>query len=243
MALEETIEHLRADALASDDGSGHFPAMYARVTANVAQAASDGRFADAPGMVTFAERFAARYLRPRAGEGPFPGCWQAAWEVGPDRHLLIVQHLLLGINAHVNHDLPQVVVGLADERGDGDTAALRRDFDAVNDVLAATYPMVLHELGRLSRWVNVVASRGGTRLFEFSLTEARRQAWGAATRIRPLDEMGRAAYVADLDQLVRVLAHLIAHPGTPASLFVRMGRMVEEHDPRVVTAALLGDLR
>lgn len=34
------------------------------------------------------------------------------------RRLLVVQHLLLGIEAHVNFDLPQVLVSVADREGD-----------------------------------------------------------------------------------------------------------------------------
>lgn len=162
--LADTIERLRADALAADDASGHFPAMYARVTAAVERAAGGGRFGDGEGMLAFAAAFAEWYLGPRAGTAVVPGCWRAAWDVADDRRLLIVQHLLLGINAHVNHDLPQVVVQLADVRGD--LARMRADFDAVNDVLAATYPVVLRDLGRVSRWVNLAATTGGGRLFD-----------------------------------------------------------------------------
>ena len=67
-----------------------------------------------------------------------PGCWRAAFDVAGDCRLMIVQHLLLGINAHVNHDLPQVVVERAP--ASGDLTALRADFDAVNDILAETIP-------------------------------------------------------------------------------------------------------
>ena len=35
-----------------------------------------------------------------------------------EEKLLIVQHLLLGINAHVNHDLALAVVEMAAERGE-----------------------------------------------------------------------------------------------------------------------------
>ena len=106
---------------------------------------------------------------------------------------------------YVNYDLPQVVVALADERGD--LAGMRRDFDTMNDVLAATYPEVLRDLGGVSHWVNFVASVGGGRIFNFSLVAARRQAWVAATRLHALDAAGRAEYVTELDELVRVLAY------------------------------------
>ena len=170
--------------------------------------------------------------------GPAPRCWTATWDVAARGDLLVVQHLLLGINAHVNYDLPRAVVEVAG-RG-GDLAAVRPDFDAVNDVLADTYTAVLRDLDRVTRWANEAAALGGGRAFNFSLRAARRQAWGAAERLHPLDDAGRAAYAAELDRLVSVLAYLVTRPPVAARPFVWLARRLEEQDPLVVTTALLG---
>lgn len=238
--LEDTIDELRAVALEAADASGYFPAMYAQVTDRIRTAATEGRFGDGEGMARFSETFAGWYLRPRAGIEPVPGCWKACWDVAGDGRLLIVQHLLTGINAHVNHDLPQVVVQLATESGHLD--GMRADFDAVNDVLAETMSDVLRDLGRVSAWVNIAAARGGGRVFHFSLEAARAQAWRAAVRLDRLDDTARAADVAEIDRLVSVLAYLVTHPGRPATWAVRAGRWLEEDDPQRVTRDLLGHL-
>jgi hypothetical protein len=238
--LGDTIEELRSAALAADDASGHFPAMYARVTQRIQAAVESGRFGDGAGMVQFAGAFAGWYLRPRSGVEPIPGSWRAAWAVGGDRRLLIVQHLLLGINAHVNHDLGQAVVEVADERGD--LPAMRDDFNAVNAVLSDTMPDVLRDLGRASRWVNIAAARGGGRLFNFSLGAARDQAWRFAERTYPLTTDERAREAAVLDDLVRVLAYMITTPGRPVGWLAPVGRWLETDDPRQVTRDLLGPL-
>jgi hypothetical protein len=238
--LTPTIEELRAIALGAPDASGYFPAMYARVTDRIRTAAGEGRFDDPARMEAFARAFAGWYTRARTVDGPTPRCWQATFDVVADRNVMIVQHLLLGINAHVNHDLPQVVVELAP---DGvDLGALRADFDAVNDILAETLPEVLRTLGTVSRWVNLVAARGGGRMFEFSLLVARKQAWATAERFHRLDADSRRAEAAELDGLVSVLAYTVTHPGRPASWAVSLGRRLEERDPMVVTRSLLGDL-
>lgn len=241
--LASTIEELRAAALAATDASGHFPAMYAHVTERIGAAAASGRFADADRMESFARAFAGWYTRTIPGEqgtrAGVPKCWQASYDVADDAELMIVQHLLLGINAHVNHDLPQVVVELA---GGAPIESLRADFDAVNDVLAETLPAVLSGLGSVSRWVNVVASRGGGRLFDFSLGVARDRAWQNAVRLARLADQERPAAVATLDELVSVLAFIVANPGRPVSWAVAVGRRLEQHDPEVVTRALLGPL-
>ena len=238
--LTETIDELRSVALAASDASGYFPAMYARITREVETAAAGGRFEDGQRMEAFARAFAGWYPRLRHDNSPVAGCWQAAFDVTGDGRLMIVQHLLLGINAHVNHDLPQVVVASAPPGSD--LAVLRPDFDAVNDILAESLPMVLRSLGTVSRWVNTAAVLGGGRLFDFSLQVARGRAWEAATRMHALDDEERAAYVVELDRLVRVLAYMVVHPGPVSSIGVALGRRCEQHDPGEVTRRLLGPL-
>ena len=102
------------------------------------------------------------------------------------RSLLIVQHLLIAINAHVNFDLPQAVVQLVDDGAE--LAAIRPDFDAVNDILAATYDDLLGDLDRVTRWTGKAAARGGGWIFNFSLRAARDQAWRAAVRLSAEDD-------------------------------------------------------
>jgi len=239
--LDDTIEELRSVALSADDASGYFAAMYARVTDRVDDQIREGGFDDGPRMARFARSFADWYLGPREGRRPRPRCWQAADDVAGDGRLLIVQHLLLGINAHVNHDLPQVVVELAD--GAASVADLRPDFDAINDVLAATQPAILRDLGRSSGWTQLLAWHGASKLFSFSLDRARDQAWSTAVRLNGLDGAARDADVRELDRLVTVLAHLVASPTPPLSWLLPVARWLEESDPPTVTRQLLGDLR
>ncbi len=238
--LDDTIEALRSVALDADDASGYFAAMYARVTDRVQASIGDGRFGDGQRMATFARAFAGWYLGARDGSRPRPDCWQAAADVVNDGRLLIVQHLLLGINAHVNHDLPQVVVELADAGASLDE--LRPDFDAINDLLAATQPHILRDLRHVSGWTQWSLWLGGGRAFNFSLDRARDQAWQTAVRLRPLDPDPRARETAALDRLVSVLAYLITKPSAPASWLVPIARRLEDRDPRDVTRQLLGPL-
>jgi hypothetical protein len=232
-------QQLRGIARAATDASGYFPALYARVTARVGERAAAGGFDDPARMDRFVACFAGYYVRAFEREVAPPRCWQATWDVAGQGDLLIVQHLLLGINAHVNHDLALAVVELADDAGD--LAALRPDFDAINDVLAETYALVLRDLDRVSRWVNLAATLGGSRLFNFSLEVARDRAWGAAVRLHPLGPAERAAYRAELDDLVSVLAYLVTRPPPLVRPLVAVARRLEEHDPRRVTAALLDE--
>jgi hypothetical protein len=236
--IADTANDLRATALASVDAAGYFPALYSRVTGRIGTSIDAGVFADGPGLDRFATRFASHYIA-AAGDHPgSPRCWQACWNVAADHKLLIVQHLLLGINAHVNYDLPRTVVEIADERGG--LALIRHDFDAVNNVLAETYDDVVKDLDRVSHWVNSAARLGGGRAFNFSLRLARERAWQAAEAMYPLSADGRRAYAEELDRLVSVLALLITRPSAVARPFLYLARHLEEHDTTKVVAAMLG---
>jgi hypothetical protein len=236
--IAATARELRDAAEASTDASGYFAAMYALVTERIAGSIDAQGFVDGARMDAFATVFAARYLRARADPSGRPRCWQASFDVVDDPHLLIVQHLLLGINAHVNHDLPLAVVDVA-RAGDG-LAAVRADFDAVNDVLADAYDDVLERLDGVSRWSNEVARLGGGRLVNFSLRVARRQAWSAAERLYLIDDADDAErHRRELDRLVAVLAYLITRPPRLARPLLWVSRRLEEDDPATVTARLL----
>lgn len=237
--LDDTLEALRAVALASADASGYFPAMYARVTRRVMDRAAGGEFDDDARMARFVERFAARYLDARLASGAASDCWRASFEVAGDQRMLIVQQLLLGINAHVNYDLSLVVVDLAN---DGDLAEIKPDFDAINMVLEETYRDLLGDLDRVTRWVGRVAAMGGGHLFNFSLRAARDQAWRTAVGLHYGDPATRTADIAELDDLVTALAGLVTRPTTPFRWLVPLARRLETRDAVEVTRRLLGPL-
>lgn len=237
--IEATARELRAIARASTDAGGYFAALYARVTERIARAIAAGEFDDGARMDRFATTFAGYYLRARTDAGP-PRCWRACHDVADRPDLLIVQHLVLGINAHVNHDLALAVVEVAGPGGD--VQPVRRDFDAVNDVLAEAYGDILADLDRVSRWANELARLGGEQLFNFSLRAARRQAWAAAECLAGLpDDAARERYRVELDDLVSVVAYLATQPPLVARPLLWLARRLEEPDPAIVTAALLGD--
>jgi Family of unknown function (DUF5995) len=237
-AIDQTVDELRDIALEAGDAAGFFPALYVRVTQDIAAGIRDTRFENGERMERLIEAFAGHYIRARTGQMPVPRCWQATWDVAGDPGLLIVQHLLLGANAHVNHDLAQAVVEVAPEFGG--LAAMRDDFHTINDVLAGSFAGVIRDLDRVSRWTSAAAVLGGGRLFHFSLRVARSQAWGTAERLHPLDEPGRRGLMREVDRLVSVLAYLITRPVFPLGVAVWLARRVEQRDAAAVTRALLG---
>jgi hypothetical protein len=70
-----------------------------------------------------------------------PEAWRIAFETAADGEVLASQDMLLGINAHVQNDMPFVLaqLGLRDRKG----AARKPDHDLTNEVLASAYEDVV----------------------------------------------------------------------------------------------------
>ena len=109
--IDEVIEHLDdVIALARSEKSrlGYFAVHYRNVTIKVKEGILAGSFEDGARMERLDVAFANRYLdalkRYRQGEEPSK-CWHTSFRAAENWHPIILQHLLLGINAHINLDL------------------------------------------------------------------------------------------------------------------------------------------
>jgi hypothetical protein len=242
--LDETVaalDDIVARCAARDDRVGYFAAMYVAVTSTVRRRVLDGTFADGPRMERFVSRFAARYLDAhdawRAGR-PCPESWRAAFELAGRWRPVILQHLLLGMNAHINLDLgvtaSEVPAGVPLD-------AVRADFDAVNDVLGELVDGCQGALGEVSPWLGLADRIGGSgdeTMIRFSLVAARRQAWTVAERLAPLTGAERERAIAAVDAAGSRIAGAVAHPGVPASAALLLVRLRERSRPADVMALL-----
>ncbi len=116
------LEGVTVTARQRRDRLGLFAVMYRQTTRTVRNRVAAGHFDDSERMCPFVERFAGRYLAPlaayQAGQ-PVPRSWRVAFQASASRDTIILQHLLLGMNAHINLDLA-VVAAVVHYRLGGD---------------------------------------------------------------------------------------------------------------------------
>src|SRR5215213_7572229 len=185
--IEEVIarlERLIDDALRGQRRIGYFAALYERVTSNVRRALVAGDvFKDNPRMERFDVIFAGRFLAAwdAYAEGREPtACWRVAFERLNDPGPLVVQHLMLGMNAHINLDLGIAAATVAATRPQLD--ALHADFNRINDVLSRLVKIVEVQLTTicppLSRLADLVTVE--ERIFDFGMMASRDVAWKLA---------------------------------------------------------------
>ena len=140
-ALIERMQALLEPLQAADDPRQYFHATYLRTTIAVAEAIRGGGFIDPEWAERWDVTFASLYLdalevATSGGQPTRP--WQIAF--GAPRDLPALNHVLLGMNAHINFDLPQALVTvITDEEFDAPALVAKREEDhrAIDRVLAA----------------------------------------------------------------------------------------------------------
>ncbi len=222
--------------------AGYFAALYWRTTKAVRVRADAGRFEDRDRMERFAGAFAQRYLaafRAWQSDGQMTASWKLAFETASARRPIVLQHLVLGMSAHINLDLGIVVADLARDVPGG-LASMRFDFDLINDVLSEELDASQACVDRVSPFISL-ADRVGLRSDEaiggFALRIARQGAWKSAEELSkcPVDE--RDAAIARRDQAVAKFSSGLVHPGGLLGVAMAVVRVGERHSvPHVIDA-------
>ena len=240
-ATVEALTGVMDRCAAAEDRAGYFAAMYLAVTRLVRERIDTGGFEDGERMGRFVATFAARYLVAeeawRSGEVTSDS-WRIAFETTTQWRPVILQHLLLGMNAHINLDLGVTVAELGDVEA---LAALRADFDAINDVLATLVDGSQDALGQVSPWCKLIDRLSGPTdeaVINFSLVAARRHAWDVATQLAALSGSARAAAIIAADAEAARVARRIVAPGIWPSSVLLVVRLRERANPSEVMQLL-----
>lgn len=235
-ALDEIIEQSRREGTRH----GFFAALYRRTTLDVKVKCEAGFFEDNARLLELDVLFANRYLRAmdRYRHGlPTCAAWGVAFEAAHNPRLRLVQHLLLGMNAHISFDLGQSVVDLAP---DGLTPTLHRDFDRLNDILAGLINRVQDEIAQVSPLLGLLdrlALGLDEAVVSYSIEAARDAAWDFAEQLAAQPSTARPPLVTARDRAVALTSQRITRPGP---LFGPLLGLIchneSRHIPRVLDA-------
>ena len=185
--------------------------------------------------------FAGRYLDALAqwesGEQPSQS-WNVAFEETRRNNITAIQHLLCGINAHINLDL---AIAAADTCRGEDIHALKNDFDTINTIIATltnTMKRKLHKVSWPMRFLDDIGQNYDDDIAHFSICVARDEAWRCAVELHGMDDAQRAPYIRDLDERTACLAERIINPGFFPSLLLKPIKMFEPSDPAQIIVVL-----
>jgi hypothetical protein len=236
------LDAVIARALEEGDRAGYFAVLYRKVTATVKEGLSTGFFDDPDRMERLDVLFADRYLDAvddhRTGRTP-TAAWQLTFDAGGRSRPLILQHLLVGINAHINLDL-----GVAAARCSPgpQLAGLKRDYDRINAVLASMIASVQQDLRQVSPWMGLLdrfGARNQTEVVRFSIVVARTGAWRFARRLATAPEQRWDELIGSQDRRVGLVGRRVLHPGSWMSAGLLLVRLREQSDVRANLELLL----
>ncbi len=218
---------------ARDHGSraGYFAALYRGVTLKVKRGIQTDLFEEPQRMEAFDTVFARRYLDAFENyqqKKPVSESWKKAFDAASSRRPVVLQHLLLGMNAHINLDLGIAAAQIAP----GSTIyTLRADFMKINDILASMIPGVEAQLTRV--WpmlekVNRITRKVDDSLIHFSMMYARNHAWKVAEELAHMHEADRERRIELLDREACFYAGRLLRPGFLLSAALLAVRLTEK---------------
>jgi Family of unknown function (DUF5995) len=238
--LDAIIEETRA----ARSPLGYFAALYFNMTDAIRRGIADGVFENGSRMerldILFAKRYLDAYDAWKTG-APVTESWRVAFEAARNPDLAVLQHLILGINAHINLDLG---IAAAQTRPGEAIIGLKKDFEKVNDIIAGLTDRVQDRLAEIFlpfRLLDRLLKTEDEGWIDFSIVVARRSAWQAAQHLAFIkDKTEESRYIEALDKQVAVFGKSIARP---PGFLLRIALWLMRWGERSDTAAKIEKIR
>lgn len=227
------LDTVIADCKEKGSRLGYFAVLYKLMTQAIVKGMDDHLFEDAARMEKLDVVFANRYLQAYfdyTNKRPVSISWKVAFDAAKQNDLIVVQHLLLGINAHINLDLG---IAAADISTIDNIHALQNDFVKINDTIADVYSTLQPRFTRIS-WPAIFLSKLNPRVvnnvINFSIVKAREVAWANALILSNGGNGNREQVIAATDNIVVKVANAITWPGRIKGFFLKIILFFETKD-------------
>jgi Family of unknown function (DUF5995) len=232
-AVTALIARMRSDLDELHDARRYFHATYLRTTEAVAAEIDRGGFSDNAWVSRWDLRFAELYVDALHADqtgGPVSRPWRVAFDTACNRpELPPLRHVLFGINAHINYDLPQALIAVISSAEFDNPEILRKrqaDHQHIDAVLQSRVGAEDDELTAVSR-VTLLdrllrpANRAASRRF---LAEAREKVWRNAAALDRSRRAGEAQYGSAIAELEDLSAARLEDLTRPGPVLLRLAR-------------------
>ena len=198
-----------------------FTHVYRRTTFEIQKAINDGRFEHPERMVKMDVIFANLYIdayHSYVNTVPTSKSWTLAFNSRSER-IAIIQHILLGMNVHINMDLAVAAATVC--RGK-DILDLKHDFMLINQILAELVDNVQGGLGKSSlmmRMIDLIGMKKDEWAIGAGIKMARDFAWTHAMELAIMDQNIWDTRILEIDEMVYAMGEKIRKP---PSRFLRL---------------------
>lgn len=209
---------------------GYFAALYRRVTIKVKEGIANNFFDDGPRMEKLDVIFASRYLDAYAAyqdNEEITDSWKIAFYLSTDYWPIVLQHLLIGMNAHISLDLGIAAAEVSDGKNIED---LKSDFDKINEILSSLVTEIENDLADIWPTLKKILKfirKVDNFLVDFSMELARDGAWRFAKQLAGTSENQLKLFITQRDQKVTKKAVIITNPGFIAGVVLGIIRIGE----------------
>lgn len=227
----EILERIIQESKTANSNLGYFAALYQKVTIRVKEHLNTNYFDDDERMERLDVEFANRYLSAHSDykEGKkVTESWRIAFEVSEKSAMIVLQHLLLGMNAHINLDL-----GITAARISAGTSidGLESDFNKINEILKNLVEEVQDNLAQIWPFLFKVlkfTNKVDDHIVNFSMELARDGAWKFANELHQAKKTNdRNFLISDRDQKIAKLTDLITKHGFFGRMVLAIIRLSE----------------
>jgi len=212
---------------------GYFAALYRRMTLAVLEGMQKNMFANTSRMEKLDVIFANRYIEAWSAyqsKHPVSKGWQTAFSSCDNTGLIVLQHLILGMNTHINLDLG---IAAADACAGTDIFDLQTDFEKINQIMGSLINETQEKLTKVWWPLAVLSKIANDRdddVINFSIAAARKAAWANAVAPAHADTQARTNYINGIDNSVTAIANRIIQPGYFVNAQLRMVKIFEYSD-------------
>jgi len=229
--INEVIDKLNLiveDCKKRQDPLGYFAVLYRKVTIRVKQGIQRNEFEDNQRMENLDVVFANRYFDAYELYQNKQICtqaWQTAFDAKNESGHIILQHILLGINAHINLDLGIAALDACNQQP---IHYIQKDFIAINAVLSELVDDVKKNMGAMSpvyKWLMPLVKKTDEMLINFSIKIARDGAWDFATALS--QNQRSEPCIHERDETVAMLGRKLRNPGTRLSWVLKAISLAE----------------
>ena len=212
---------------------GYFAALYKRMTMAVDEGIRKHLFEDGARMERLDVIFAQRYIdayEAYHNNKPCTSSWKFVFDNCENEDLIVIQHILLGVNTHINLDLAIATAEMTDENG---IDALSNDFNKINDVIASLIDDVQECISKVwlpMRLLNKIVSGSHVPVLNFSIDKARAASWSNALLLAGMDAAQRQFYIDQMNTVVLRICQGIESPGGLTGILQKTIRATEYED-------------
>lgn len=224
--MDTIVDQCRRESLRA----GYFAVLYRFVTHRIKKGIENDEFDDSDRMETLDTLFAQRFFDAfdayyNHDSGPVTQSWKHAFDSAESSDYIILQHMLLGINAHINLDLG---IAAAETMRGEDLERIHDDYDRINAILASLVDEVTSNLSRVSLFFGPMIKLAQGRdemLVNFSIIIARDGAWDFAHTYR--DAQNKELAIRERDEKIAGIARRMTNTGPLLSFVLSVIRRGE----------------